>query len=328
MTTISVIIPAYNAESTILETIASVREQTYQDLEIIVINDGSNDRTLDKLSTIADTRLKVYSYANGGLSIARNRGISRARGEYISFIDADDLWTPNKLEKQLAALQNNPEAGVAYSWYAVMVEAENSSDTSLVFCKKVRLAGDVYHKLLIDNFIGNGSNILVKSSIIRSVGDFDSSLQSCEDWDYFLRLASQTKFAVVPEYQIFYRKSVGTMSSQGSTMEREGLKTIERVFENIPQSQRLKNKSIASFYRYCGKIYIDYGASSEDIRHSRQKLAQAIALDPAIVFNRDTVILFLKIWLIQLLPKQVAKNVISILKKPFVIKKSPNTNSI
>lgn len=322
MPTISVIIPAYNVERTILQTISSIQKQTFKDLEIIVINDGSSDRTLELLSTITDARLKVYSYPNGGLPTARNRGIYRARGEYISFIDADDLWTVDKLEKQLAALQANPDAGVAYSWFTIMIEPEDTADVSFVLGKRVFFQGNVYDRLLIDNFVGNGSNLLVKSSAIESVGNFDPSLKSCEDWDYYLRLARQTDFVVVPEYQIFYRKTAGTMSSQGSTMEREGLKVIDKVFNSVTQSQSLKNKSIANFYRYCGKVYIDRADKPEDVRQSKQKLIRAIALNPGIIFSSDTWILFFKIVLIQLLPKQVAKNAISILKKLFFNQKS------
>ena len=116
MPTVSVVIPAYNPERTILETVESVLHQTFSDFELIVINDGSTDRTLDLLQTVQDSRLKIFSYSNGGLALARNRGISHAQGAYISFIDADDLWTIDKLELQLEALKQHPDMGVAYSW--------------------------------------------------------------------------------------------------------------------------------------------------------------------------------------------------------------------
>ncbi|MEL6988931.1 MAG: glycosyltransferase [Bacteroidota bacterium] len=330
MTTISVISPTYNAERTILKTIKSVQQQTYKNLEIIVINDGLSDRTLELLETVADARLKTYSYPNGGLPTARNRGIERAQGEYISFIDADDFWTEDKLEKQLTALQTNPDAGVAYSWFTIAIESENNSgDTSFVLGKKVFFSGDVYERLLVDNFIGNGSNILIRSSVLKRVGNFDPTLKSCEDWDYFLRLASQVNFAVVPKYQVFYRKGEGTMSSKGLVMEREGLKVIDKTFQNISRSpSRLKNKSTASFYRYCGKIYIDNAAKAEDVQRSKHKLAQAISLNPLIIFQADTYILAAKILLIQLLPGKLAKNIISVLKKLFLGRKMSKSDLI
>src|SRR5919202_991349 len=116
MRLISVIIPVYNGEKTIQETIESVLKQTFSNFELIVIDDGSQDSTLQIVSTIQDTRLKIFSYSNAGVSTSRNRGLSHATGEFISFIDADDLWTLDKLESQLKALQENPNAAVAYSW--------------------------------------------------------------------------------------------------------------------------------------------------------------------------------------------------------------------
>ncbi|MCJ8279468.1 MAG: glycosyltransferase family 2 protein, partial [Rivularia sp. ALOHA_DT_140] len=122
MATISVIIPTYNSQDTILETIESVQNQTFSDFEIVVINDGSTDLTLEILNAIKDERIQIYSYENGGVSLARNRGISHAKGEYIAFMDADDLWTADKLELQLIALQNNSQAALAYSWTYIMSE--------------------------------------------------------------------------------------------------------------------------------------------------------------------------------------------------------------
>lgn len=116
MPTISVIVPAYNAEKTILKTIESVLKQTFTDFELIIINDGSNDSTLNIVNSINDDRIKVFSYANSGVCVSRNRGIEQAQGEYISFLDADDLWTTDKLELQLKALQENPQTAIAYSW--------------------------------------------------------------------------------------------------------------------------------------------------------------------------------------------------------------------
>ena len=130
MPTISIVIPAYNAERTILETIKSVQKQTFSDFEIIVINDGSTDRTLELVLSVEEPRLKIFSYQNGGVSVARNRGISHATGEFIAFLDADDLWTSDKLELQLAGLKQHPEAGIAYSWTYNMSEKRTTASSS------------------------------------------------------------------------------------------------------------------------------------------------------------------------------------------------------
>ncbi|MEO1403422.1 MAG: glycosyltransferase family A protein, partial [Cyanobacteria bacterium J06635_1] len=108
MPSISVVIPAYNSERTIGDTVQSVLAQTFTDFEIIVINDGSQDGTLACLGAIADSRLHVFSYDNAGVAISRNRGIEKAKGEYVAFLDADDLWVPEKLTEQYQALQESP----------------------------------------------------------------------------------------------------------------------------------------------------------------------------------------------------------------------------
>ncbi len=321
MATISVIIPAYNAERTILKTIESVQQQTFKDLEIIVINDGSSDRTLEILDTVEDDRLKVYSYENGGLPTARNRGISRAKGEYISFVDADDLWTEDKLEKQLSALQQNPKAGVAYSWVICMVEdPENPSNVTFVPDNKPHLTGNIYRELLLGNFIGNGSNILARREAIESIEGFEPSLKSCEDWDYYLRLAAQWEFVLVPEPQVLYLKTPGTMTSKAHIMEAEGMRVVERTYENVPSRLKLlKNKSLANFYFYCGGLYLNHSSNVSDLARARARFWQAIRLDSGILLKKNTYVLLIKLLLKQILPSNITSNLIPLLKKPFLV---------
>ncbi len=244
---ISVIIPVYNGEKTIRETVNSVLEQTFSDFELIIINDGSTDSTLDVISSINDPRIKVFSYPNGNLSASRNRGISHAKGEYIAFLDADDLWTPDKLEGQYQALQNNPEAAVAYSWTDYIDE----SSQFLRPGSHVTLNGNVYPYLLVVNILENGSNPLIRRQALEAVGQFDSSLLSAEDWDMWVRLAARYQFVAVPLPQILYRVSARSMSAQIKNQERECLKFIEKVFKSAPESlQNLKSLSLSNVYKY------------------------------------------------------------------------------
>ncbi len=194
MPTISIIVPAYNAERTIVETVTSVQQQTYSDFELIVINDGSTDQTLELLGKVQDPRLKVYSYENGGLSVARNRGIAQASGEFIAFLDADDLWTTDKLELQLTALQQHPEAGVAYSWTLFMDEKGELFHAD----KPIFFEGNVCAQLLVSNFLASGSNPLIRTQAVTSIGEFDPLVSGAADWDYWLRLAARWHFVVVP----------------------------------------------------------------------------------------------------------------------------------
>jgi glycosyltransferase involved in cell wall biosynthesis len=300
MPTISVVIPAYNAESTILETISSVQQQTLSDVELIVINDGSTDRTPELLHTIKDSRLRIFSYENGGLCVARNRGISHATGEFISFLDADDLWTPDKLELQLAALQQHPDAGVAYSWTYFMDEKEGSR--SFHPCEPVFIEGKVYAELLVKNFIASGSNVLIRRQAVESVGEFDPKCEGTADWDYWLRLATNWSFVVVPELQVFYRRSSGSMSSKVEKMKKEALIVLEKAYQAAPQNfQHLKKKSLAWIYQYCTDSYLRHSTDMKGIQQAGWHLYMAIRLQPKTLLeehNQNLIKWFFKRWIL------------------------------
>ena len=265
MPSISVIIAAYNAQDTIVETVESVLNQTFTDLEILVIDDGSKDSTGDRLCSLDDPRLKLISYENGGVALARNRGIANARGEYISFLDHDDLWTPDKLEDQLAALQKNPDAGVAYSWTIGMFSDENPVRYKKL--DKVFFEGDIYDKILISNFVGSGSNILVRKEAVESVGGFDATPVSNEDWDFYIRLAAKWHFVLVPKYQILYRQLNSSMSSNILRLEEGGLVLVKKAYRDAPKElQHLKKRFLYNQYIYYTNLYIEnYLNSNETI---------------------------------------------------------------
>jgi glycosyltransferase involved in cell wall biosynthesis len=244
---ISVVIPVYNGATTIKETVESVLQQTYKDFEIIVINDGSQDDTLAIINSIQDRRIKVFSYPNAGLSASRNRGFAKACGKFIAFLDADDLWTNDKLESHLRALQQNPQAAVAYSW----TDHIDERGQFLRPASYTSFNGNIYERLLIGNFLSCGSNNLIRRQAIERVGGFDESLNSAEDWDMWLRLAAKYEFVVVPHPQVLYRISPNSMSANISKMEIASLQVIERAYEQAPQSmQHLKKQSLGFLYKF------------------------------------------------------------------------------
>ena len=312
MPTISVIVPAYNAERTILETITSVLQQTFSDFELIVINDGSTDRTLELLNSENDPRLKVFSYPNGGVSVARNRGITQARGEFIAVLDADDVWTPDKLELQVAALQQHPEAGVAYSWAYYMDEEGKSIQPS----EPVYFAGNVYAQLLVNDFVVSCSNCLIRRQAVESVGEFDPAVAGAADWDYWLRLALHWSFVVVPKHQVFYRISSGSMQSNVEFMEHCNLRVIEKGFQTAPpEIQSLKNQSLANTYRYSAHLYLTRVGSADAAKQATQKLWMAIRLYPPIWRDSWTRNLWLKVLLIQLVSPKISSTLLQFISK-------------
>jgi len=292
MPLVSVIVPAYNAEDTVLETIESVLQQTFQDLELIVIDDGATDGTVAALKDVTDPRLKIFSFENGGLPTARNRGIERASGQFLSFVDADDLWTPDKLAKQMRALEENPAAGGAYSWTLIMDGAGEKFYPGN--CESFE--GDVYPHLLLSNFIGSGSNMLLRREAVASVGDFDVTLDSHEDWDYYLRLARQWEFVVVPEPQILYRKTANSLSSRLPVLEEYIFILHERVFSSIsPELAHLEAHSIAKKYEFLTQIALTNVSSWSNCTCALRTLSRAIAHYPKILFTRRIPILIAKL---------------------------------
>jgi glycosyltransferase involved in cell wall biosynthesis len=302
MPTISVVIPVYNGERTILETIKSVLNQTFSDFELIIINDGSHDQTLEMVERIQDSRLKVFSYANAGLSASRNRGVYHACGEYISFIDADDLWTPDKLEAQLRVLQENPKAGVAYSW-------TNYIDESGHFCRRgsyITATGNVHAKLLLVNFLENGSNPLICRQALIEVGGFEESLLAAEDWDMWLRLAARYDFVCVPSPQILYRVSANSMSTNILKQEVATLAVIEQAFAQAPESLHyLKPYSVANIYKYLTSKALEGPPERKRSFVAARFLLEAVRNDPSLLRSGVLLKVLFKIAVITLLlPKQ------------------------
>jgi glycosyltransferase involved in cell wall biosynthesis len=281
---ISVIIPVFNGAATIGATIQSVLDQTCQDFEILVIDDGSIDDTLGCLEVIQDDRLWVYSYENAGVSTSRNRGIQLAIGRYCTFLDADDCWTPEKLQAQCNALiasQSWPSGGasVAYSW----VDYIDAQGDPLRPGSHITVNGEALAHLLLVNFLENGSNLLVKTHVARQVGGFDPAMTQAEDWDYALRLAWAAHFVCVPQAQVLYRLLPLSASAQVSQTESSCCLVLDRAFARLPQVfQALRPDSFANLYRYLAYRTLTSAWSPDRCRQALTYIQNVIDLDPLV----------------------------------------------
>ncbi|HEY9614263.1 glycosyltransferase [Allocoleopsis sp.] len=316
MSLISVIIPVFNGENTIKETIKSVLTQTCSDLEIIIINDGSQDSSLNIVSSLKDSRIKVFSYDNAGISTSRNRGFFHSSGEFISFLDADDLWTPDKLEAQFKALQANPEAAVAYSWV-------NYIDESGQFFRvgnHQTLNGNVYEKLLVQNLLENGSNPLIRRQALTEVGGFDPAFSSAADWDMWLRLAARYPFVVVPSPQILYRMSGSSMSSNILKMEAECLQLIEKAFNQAPASLKfLEKNSLGALYNYLTFKVLEGSSKRQNAILAARFFGQLVRNDPSVLRRPKPMLTALfKIPVVLFLPPQQSHALINTAKKVLI----------
>jgi glycosyltransferase involved in cell wall biosynthesis len=277
MPRVSVIIPAYNCAGTIGQALASAAGQTFSDLEVLVVDDGSTDGTGDIARSFADPRVRVTRFPNGGLSAARNRGVRESLGELIAFLDGDDAWTADKLELQVAALDAEPAAGVAYSWTLVVDKAGRY----LFPYEPVRAEGNVYPDLLVSCFVASGSNALVRRALLDDVGPFDEALRSCEDWEFWLRAAPRWPFVLVPRYQVLYRLSTGSLSSNLDAIERDNRLVVERSFQRAPaELQPLKPAALANVDGYLAFLYLSRQPHGDWRRRALAHAREAVRHSP------------------------------------------------
>lgn len=308
MALISVIIPVFNGEKTIQYTIESVLNQTFPDFELIIINDGSTDSTLEVTSRFSDQRLQIFSYPNAGLNASRNRGIAKSSGEYITFIDADDLWTPDKLESQLNALQNNPEAAVAYSW----TDAIDEAGCFLRPDSRASFTGDVYPNLLLGYFLSNGSNPLIRKQAFLEVGLYDETLISAQDWEMYLRLAAKYPFVAVPKPQVLYRQSAAAMSMNVVMKEVAAIAVIEKAFAQAPESlQHLKKRSLGNLYKYLTVKALEASPVKKQAMKAAELFRNTLKYDPNLLSKGITLKVLYKIIILTLASPELAQQLLA-----------------
>lgn len=235
---VSVVIAAYNAADFIEATCRSVMRQTYQTLEILVVDDGSTDRTAAVVEALAvtDPRIRLIRQQNLGVAAARNRAIAAATGEFIAPLDADDVWDPTKIARQVARLEEaGPTAGMAYCWWAWIDVNGTLLDRSPFW----RIEGDVLERLTEVNFTGSASVPLYRRACLDVVGGYDAGLrakgaQGCEDWDLALRVAGRYQVAAVPAMLVGYRRRGDSMSAGCDTMWRSQVQVLEALAAREP----------------------------------------------------------------------------------------------
>ncbi|NJM48283.1 MAG: glycosyltransferase family 2 protein [Alkalinema sp. RU_4_3] len=261
---ITVVIPLYNGAEFIERTLRSVMAQTYGNLEILVVDDGSTDDSAQLVKALAgqDDRIRLIPKPNGGVASARNLGIQRARGEWIGFVDADDIWDPTFIQKVVdRTVFCSDSVGVIYSW----AQNINDRDQPIPGVHVAAITGNVYATLLCHNFLGNASATVIRRSCLDRVGGYDSGLraaqaQGCEDWDLYLRLAESYDYAVIPELLVGYRKLENSMSGDGHTMARSQGIMLDKVRSRHPEiPDWYYGLSRSSFYLYLALQGQQYG---------------------------------------------------------------------
>lgn len=304
---VSVVIPAYNAAAHLSAAVESALGQTYPELEVLVVDDGSKDQTAAIVEALAarDGRVRLLRQRNQGVATARNLGIEHARGEFIAPLDADDLWYPGKIEAQVRRMhQGGPTMGLVHTWWHAVDEEGRVQGASSEWTEE----GWLFEALLFTNFIGNASIPLMRRSCLEHVGGYDPTLhhrggQGCEDWDLSLRIAAAYEIGVVPEYLAAYRKvETGSMSSAIGPMARSYELTMEQVRQDHPEvPAALLRWSRANFYLYSAGVCHSTGQYAAVPR----ALATAVRADPAAA-------------LLPWVPKVLAKSLLRLVAGPLM----------
>lgn len=260
---VSVIVPAYNAEAFILHTLNSVISQTYKNIEVVVVDDGSNDGTVQIVESIIqrDDRVTLLRQPNSGVAMARNLAIQKSRGEYIAPIDADDIWYPQKIEKQLhCMLYAGAGTGLVYSW---SVHIDNRGLLTGGY-NAFTIEGNVFQALIFANFIGNGSVPLIRRTCFERVGLYNTKVEPCEDCDLQLRIAKSYKYRVVKEFLVGYRRVISCRSFD--------YKAMETAHHAVMVAVKRQHPDIPSFvYRWSWSHYYLY------LSHQSQSCAHYMA---------------------------------------------------
>ena len=279
---VSVVIPAYNAEAYIEAAVDSVLAQTTRDIELIVVDDGSSDSTATRVLSYGHA-LRCLRQANGGVARARNRGVEASRGRWVAFLDADDVWQPEKLESQTSLLGARSDCRACYTAATVAdatlrpIEVDRRPDGTATTTDFL-LDGNVVP--------GGGSSMLCERELLVETGGFDPDLSLCADWDMWLRLAARTRIAAIDQPFVVYRRLPGSMSRDPTLLERDTLALLAKAFSQRDAPDRsVRVRAYGYQYRVLSGSYLHAGLYRDalrclvrSIRHDPRQVLYALGL--------------------------------------------------
>lgn len=208
--------------------IESVLNQTYKEFELLIIDDGSSDNTkLFCEKYLSDNRVKYIYQENKGLAGARNTGISNSKGKYICFLDDDDVWKKNKLQKQVDFFEQNQDIGMVYTNLELIDEVGK-----VIGYQKHTANGDIYKELFFENIVDAPSSCMIKKEVFEKVGNFKEWMKSAEDYEFWFRIAKEYEIYSINEPLVEYRVHQNKMSTNYSKMEFYGIATLYYALEN------------------------------------------------------------------------------------------------
>lgn len=275
---VSVVIPTYNRSSFVLDAIRSVTDQQYEPLEILVIDDGSTDDTKEKLAHLNAQDVIRYIYQhNQGRSAARNKGISLATGDFIAFLDSDDLFEPGKLAKQVEFFANHPQVGLVHGGYVKFDE----SGKDLGYRNTSWFSGWIYPKMLLVWYTLLATpTVMVRKAALEEVGGFDESFVIAEDLDLWRRIARKYSFGYINQSLARIRIHAGNTSKDAISATREFERYLHKAFqEDLGLSSRFQHRVYSRLYSNQAYMLLS-GRGAELMSAARASAKQAIFHDP------------------------------------------------
>jgi glycosyltransferase involved in cell wall biosynthesis len=244
MPRVSIIIPTYNRKSFVLEAVESVLAQTYEDFELIAVDDGSSDGTAEVLKRYEKRVLYLYQ-ANQGVSAARNNGLARAQGEFVAFLDSDDLWLAKKLAIQIAFMDRHPQAQISYT-DEIWIRRGNRVNPKK---RHAKYSGEIYPQCLPLCII-SPSSALMRRGLFEQVGTFDPALPVCEDYDLWLRVAARFPVYFIPQRLIVKRGGhLDQLSRQEWGIDRYRVIALAKILELGVLTPELRRLTINELHR-------------------------------------------------------------------------------
>ncbi len=282
----SIVVPAFNAAATIAETLSSLLRQTFGDFELIVVDDGSRDRTREIVAGFADPRIRLITQANRGLAGAHNTGIAAARGEFIGFCDADDLWMPEKLELHVAHLRRAPDVGISFAG-SMMIDA---AGRRLPVAQRPKLTGITAVDVFLRNPIGNGSAAVIRRAAFEAIAYrpldetdrdwwFDETFRQSDDIEGWLRFAVTTDWRIegIPGLLTAYRIHTGGLSADVEKQFATWLRMRDKIAALAPDLVRRHGAAATAFQlRYLARRAVSLGDGATAARLSRAALATSV----------------------------------------------------
>lgn len=313
MPLVSVIVPVYNVEAYITATLQSVLAQTFTDFEVLVVNDGSGDRSMALVRQCTDPRLKIIHQENRGLAGARNTGIRYAQGQYLAFLDSDDLWLPEKLAKHVQHLQANPQVGVSFCRSSFIDDAGNP----LGIHQMPKLTDITLEHLLCRNPISNGSVPVIRREVLAEIAFtqnrygsvetfyFDEDFRSSEDIECWVRIMAQTDWQIegIPDALTLYRVNNQGLSANVEKQFESWLRMLQKTAGYAPALvDQWGDKAKAYQYRYLARRAV----RSQDIDRAFGLVVCALRTHWQIVIEepRRTALTIAAVGLLKLLPRQ------------------------